>query len=365
MKVVLDANIIIADFNMQSPNFKILLENAKKGRLDVEIPEVVLDEAFNKFKQRIEKSQDIVNSEIQKFNKMCKATIDVPFSDDLISTVIEDYKNRVAKIIADNKITLIAYPKTDHRYLAKKAMLSKKPFNTNEKGYRDCLIWENIKSLISEEDVDIASSPELVFITDNHTDFVSNTDQLHLDLVKELEEEGLKNDSIVIYPSLGEFNEKVAKLFLTQASIFEGRLKNNEFWDFELKSLIDEFLFKEFVGSELSNYYEYAPGANSEPTVSSIDDDYKIDNISVRKLSSDEYIVDVNFDLETELDYFVDKSDYYSSDEVEYSVIDYDWNEYVVHASNSSTISMSVTLIINTNLECQDIQINKIDDEYE
>jgi predicted nucleic acid-binding protein len=57
MKVVLDSNIIIADFWMQSPNFQVLLESSKKGNIDLMIPELVMDEVLNKFNQRIEKSK--------------------------------------------------------------------------------------------------------------------------------------------------------------------------------------------------------------------------------------------------------------------------------------------------------------------
>lgn len=365
MKVVLDSNIIVADFWMQSPNFKILFENSKKGEIELFIPQVVIDEILNKFDQRIQKLKSDINGEIAKFEKLSDSPIGFSITEDSIKKSNIKYKKHLDKIIKINGITIIEYPKTSHEFLARKAMLSFKPFNTNEKGYRDCLIWENIKSLVSQEDVEIPATPEVVFITNNFKDFTAEGDKLHDNLISELENENLISDSVIIYPSLKEFNDKVTKLFFSQASIFEGKLKNNEFWDFELKSIIDDYLFKHFIGSDINNYHSIAPYANDNPIVSTISEDFKIDSISVRKLNSKEYIVDVHFKVETDIDYYIDKSDYWSADDIDASLVDSDWNNHVVMVSRLVDLPVEMTLLINSNLECTSIEISKIDDNYE
>lgn len=364
MKVVLDSNIIIADFYMKKPDFKILFENSRNDQISLYIPQLVIDEVINKFSQRITESQQVIDSELRKYNKLSNIKTESPITNELITESVKEYNTYVNEIFRDNDISIIPYPSTDHRYLAKKAMLSKKPFNANEKGYRDSLIWENIKSIISKEDIEIPSSPELIYLTNNHKDFVKDG-RLHEDLVGELEEELLHSNSIDIYPSLGDFNDKVTKLSLSQANQFRDKLINQEFEGFDLKSIIDTFLFKEFDGSELTNYHDYAPYANDNPTIDGFNDDYEIKDVMVKKLSSDEYVIDVKFDLESELDYFVDKSDYWSSDDTEFSVIDLDWNDHVVHVSCTAVLPISMTLIIDSKLECQSIQISKIDEVYE
>nr|WP_121271687.1 PIN domain-containing protein [Pedobacter schmidteae] len=364
MKVVLDANIIIADFNMSSPGFLIILASAKKGDIELHVPDVVLDEVFNKFRQRLEKSQSDISSEIGKFNKLARTELECEITSELVVSSCTEYESYIRKIIEDNNVHITPYPETSHKYLAKKAMLTKKPFNSNEKGYRDCLIWENIKYMISDEDVDIASSPEVVFITGNHKDFLADEGNLHSDLISELEDEWLKTDSVRVYQNLHDFNKEITMLFLEQANMFEGKLKNAEFWDFQLKSAIDKYLYKELVGEELGNWREYTPAANARPTIDNIDDSYTIKNISVKKLSSDEFIVDVEFDLEMEVDFYVDKSDHYSSENEDYYVVDYDWNDHVVHVSQNIEVPMSMSLIINSNLECKSIEINNFDDDY-
>lgn len=364
MKVVLDANIIIADFWMRSPGFKVLFENAKQRNIELAIPQVVLDEVLNKFEQRLEKSKSDINSENTRFEKLADIKTGIAMPDKLVAKAKVKYHRYIKKVISNNEITILPYPTTSHSYLAKKAMLGKKPFNSNEKGYRDNLIWENIKSLITPNDQEIVATPELIFISNNHTDFAANNHQLHADLERELIDENLRSDSVEIHSALAEFNEKVAKMFLAQANQITKRLQINDFDYFDLKATIDKFLFKDFLYSSLYNYYSFASYANDNPTVSSFDDDYTINSISARKLNSREFLVDVTIQLETEIDYFIDKSDYLMNDELKFHVIDAEWNDHVVAVSDTVTLGLEISLIINSKIECTSIEIVKINGAY-
>lgn len=364
MKVVLDANIIIADFWMRSPGFKVLFENAKQGNIELVIPQVVLDEVLNKFGQRLEKSQHDINSENTRFEKLADMNTGIFLPDMLVTKAKNKYHRHFKKATSDNEIYILPYPTTPHAYLANKAMKGKKPFNSNEKGYRDNLIWENIKSLITASDQEIAATPELIFISNNHTDFAGDNHRVHAELQQELEDEDHRNDSIEIYSALAEFNDKIAKMFLAQASQFEVKLRQGGFDEFDLKSVVDKFLFKEFIYSDLHNYYSFAGYANDSPTVSSFDDDYTFDLISARKLNSREFLVDVKMQLETEIDYFIDRSEYLMNDELKLHVIDASWNDHVVAVSDTVTLELEISLIISSKLECTSIEIAKINGEY-
>lgn len=364
MKVVLDANIIIADFWMRSPGFKVLFENAKQGNIELAVPQVVLDEVLNKFEQRLEKSRNDINSENTRFEKLADMNTGISMSDKLVAKAKAKYHRHFKKVISDNEITILPYPTTSHAYLAKKAMQGKKPFNSNEKGYRDNPIWENVKSLITASGQEVAATPELIFISNNHNDFAGDNHQLHAELERELDEEDLRSDSIEIYSSLAAFNDKIAKMFLAQANQFTERLQKNDFDDFDLKTVIDKFLFKDFLYSSLYNYYLFAGYANDSPMVSSFDDDYIFDSIVARKLNSREFLVDVKMQLETEIDYFIDKSEYLMNDGLKLHVIDAAWNDHVVAVSDTVTLELEISLIINSKFECTSIEIAKINGEY-
>lgn len=209
MKVVLDSNIIIADFNLSSPEFKILLTSARTRRIELYIPHIVLDEVFNKFKQHLEKVQSEICLGFEKLNRLTKTNLESGISNDFISACKCGYESYIKEVTSIHNIQIIPYPNISHQYLAKKAMHIKKPFNINEKGYRDSLIWENIKSLISKENINIETSLEVAFITGNHKDFLTDEGDFHDDLVSELVSEGIKSESIFALRSVRDFNNTI------------------------------------------------------------------------------------------------------------------------------------------------------------
>ncbi len=365
MKIVLDSNIIIADFWLQSTNFKILFESVKKGNLEVYIPEIVLDEVVNKYDSRINKSKNDIESELKTFHKLTKEKQKFTISDELLQSCLSKYQEHLQKIVKENNIIVLPYPKTEHKLLANKAMLKLKPFNSNEKGYRDCLIWENIKSLLTEEEA-VVALPELVFVTNNYKDFATPEFELHSDLIKELENEDFDPDSVRIYQNLSEFNEKQVKLFFTQANTFEKKLKDGNIYDFKLLNVTNEYLQEDFIGSQLSHYESDYEDDFSEPTVRGFEDEYNIEITSVKKMTANEYIVDVEFEIDTEIDFFMEKSEYWSlgEDKKGISVEDADWNRHMMWVCSNTDISISMTIILDTNLEVISCQINKVNKNY-
>lgn len=359
MKVLLDSNIIIADFRMASPSFAILLSSSSKGEIDLYIPELVIDEVLNKFRQRLEKSAADVNSEIEKFNKLGKTIVKSPLTAEKVNETCESYELKLKEIISDNNVIILSYPETSHKFLAQKAMQTKKPFTVNEKGYRDCLIWENVKSLVSREETEIILSPEVAFISANHKDFLYDGGKLHQDLAVELNNEGLRVDSIGIYEKLHGFNEIFTKIYLEHASQVEERLKNKDFWDAKVKSKIDEFLEEVLIGEELGSWSKDMSDVTDMPTVEEINDiSYNLEDLVVKKLSGTEYIIDVNTDMQLGVEVFIDKHDYYSSNHKDYRILDFDWNDHVLRAWQTVQVTLTLSIMVNNNLDCMAMEIN-------
>lgn len=364
MKVLLDTNIIVSDFNFKKPAAIILLEHAKIGKLDVYIPEVVVDEVVNKFRQRIEHAEKVILSELGKISSLNDEPLEELLIKESVTVSVAKYQHRLRAMFDEHKIVILPYPNTSHRFLAKKAMLKKKPFNTNEKGYRDNLIWENIKSLISNLDEGIVANPEFIFVTDNHTDFMSG-DGLHNDLIVELEDQGLQTERVAVYRSLHDFSDRVMKMYLTQENILKDRLCDIKFGDSALRRSLIKYLYEEYLGQDLGDFEFAAPGdynENGDREITGFNEDFEVLDLEVKKLSVNEFVVDLRISIETELELFVDKSDHYSSSEGGYSVIDYDWNNHVMLVSESQTVPFAITLIVNSKLECQSIEMNIIED---
>lgn len=363
MKIVLDSNIIIADFWLESTNFKILFENVKNGNIEIYIPEIVIDEVKNKFRQRLNQSRKLVETELIKFNKIAKKNISSILKDEVVSDSIIEYIEHLEKLIAKNDIKILSYPKTSHNFIAKKAILKLKPFNINEKGYRDCLIWENIKDLLTKEEIVL---PELIFVTNNYKDFSEKDSyKLHQNLVSELLDRGFASNSVVVYPSLGEYNDKQGKIFLEQATTFEENLEEGKFRNFDLVKITSEFLFEKF--RTFFHIHLYIDGFDefNEPTVRSIDDDYEIKICLVKKISDENYLIDVEFEVETEIEYYIGR--YEDGPPIaasSISVYDSDWNRHVMQMGAIMNLTMSMTIVVDSTLSLISCEINKINETY-
>ncbi|WP_244310456.1 PIN domain-containing protein [Leptospira noumeaensis] len=91
-----------------------------------------------------------------------------------------------------------------------KALLKKRPFRENEKGFRDALIWENILQMVKMYSDD--ENP-IVFISANINDFCSKEKnhngayRIHEDLKKDLAKLNLPENSVIVYTSLKQFFE--------------------------------------------------------------------------------------------------------------------------------------------------------------
>lgn len=360
MKVVLDSNIIIADFWLKSTNFKIFFESAKKGFIKIYIPEIVLDEVFNKFHNRLIESKRIINSELNTFKKLSKKDLNKPINETTIKQSVDAYKKHLAQIVKDYSIEVLKYPRTKHKYVAHKAMHKLKPFNANEKGYRDCLIWENVKTLLTDYESTV-SIPELVFISNNYKDFATSEYELHHNLIEELEDEDFDPRSVIVYPQLSEFNDKQTKLFFEQSESFERKLKENRFFNFDLKSEITNYLYSNYIGSDL---YQLDMDSR-EPSVKSFYEDFDMDIISVKKMSATKYLIDIVIDVNTEIDFLIDKKEYLSIDNMSSILIQYpNWDERSSLASTEEKINLKISMIINDDLKIDSCQIDQINKNY-
>lgn len=364
MKVVLDSNIIIADWHLGSPSFRILLEGSKQGKLDVYVPNVVIDEVCNKFEERLMQAQQKVDKEFEVVKKLTEESFDNEVTDDFIAQSTSEYRTQLTEKLKENKVSFLPYPRTSHKTLSQKAMKKIKPFNVNEKGYRDSLIWENIKSILTDYEQAI-SYPEVIFITNNYTDFAGNGDQVHSDLINELLEEDFDASSVELRRGLKEFNDTTTKLFFSQAESFKNRIKEGKIWDFDIKTPITNFLFDNYIGEELYHYHTGDGYEFDSSTVSAInDEDFELEIISVKKLNATEFILEVTTEIDTEIDLFIEKYTNWMDREPKIAIIDPDWNRHVMLASTSLTVPLSITLIIDADLDISSIEIDKIYDEY-
>jgi predicted nucleic acid-binding protein len=366
MKVVIDSNVIIADFWLESANFQILFESVSQGNITLYIPQVVIDEVTNKYRQRLEKSSAIVNAELRTVGKLSRAVVKSPVNKGSIEEFVTSYSIKLMEILNQHGVQFLDYPNISHQYIAQKAMQRKKPFNANEKGYRDNLIWENIKSLLPDFDTTVAF-PDIVFISNNHKDFAGDKSEVHPELASELEEEGFNSYSLILYPTISEFNEKQAMLFFKQSERLKKELADIQSLGEVLHQNILSYLFDNYIGMGLYDFEsDEIPEDTGDPTASQIlDEDFELNILSVSKINATDYVVEVSFEVETEVDFFLDKHDYWSyDDEDSLSVIDHEWNRHVMLVSKNILVPITMLVVVDTLMNFKSFQFKKVNSQY-
>ena len=217
----------------------------------------------------------------------------------------------------------------------------KKPFNRSGKGFRDALTWETIRQLC----VNLGDPANLVvFVTDNHTDFcVKANGPLHPDLRQELH-----------FDQLFEVVSSV-KALLEHAE-FEPMVKRSRVLEetFTPKRLIDlvDTALSDLIGQGVDEALGvYAgDGLYDVPIHVGLDeasfDEIMIDENSIKSdiyRVGDELTIRVVVNTECSFDGFVDKSDYYISDDDSGLSVFEDWNDHVFRAGARQEVCFTLS----------------------
>ncbi|MBB4038234.1 putative nucleic acid-binding protein [Dysgonomonas hofstadii] len=349
MKVVLDTNIIFGDFHLKGAKIKNLCESTKSIGGTVYIPELVIDESINKYKEQLQLGNSKIDKGISDLKRLIGKTVfDNPITDEYIIKEVEEYQKEFRKQIKKLGINIIPYPTIKHKELVKRDLARKKPFQESGKGYRDALIWENVKSLC-EKSPELFDIPKIVFINKNYKDFCEKDFSLHPDLKEDLVNNGLQEGSVRIVEEIDIFvndyikpQQKILKSILTKLN------KNKRYNDIDLNSEIEDRVIKYLSHREFD--YEESPFRQEfeNPSVVSVDEpSYTVTD--VRQISEDEILIEIDVDVDCEFDFFIFKSDAMCMDEDELPYIwNNDWNKHYMAASKTIPVKLKMSLIVDT-----------------
>ncbi|ERJ64508.1 PIN domain-containing protein [Porphyromonas gingivalis] len=360
MKVILDTNIIFSDFHLKGARIKNLCESVKSTGDTVHIPEVVVDESINKYREKTRGCKLKIDRGISDFKRLTgKDVEDNPISDEFILKESEKYARSFKKQLQELGIKIIPYPSISHQELVKRDLARKKPFQETGKGYRDALIWESVKS-ICEKSLSLFENPKIIFVNKNHKDFCEEG-LLHPDLKEDLVNNGINEDYVRVIEDIDIFIKEYIKpkqkiLKNIQEELNANKQYNGIYLNTEINNRITEFLLhREFDYEESPFRQEF-----ENPSVVGINEP-SFTVMEVRQISEEEFFVEVKIDVDCEFNFFIFKSDAMCMDEDELPYIwDSDWNKHYMAASKTIPIKLKVTLIVNSSFEAvlsDDIEI--------
>lgn len=345
MQVILDANIIKDNWYLKSPNFLVLEKLVQFGKCRLVIPEIVILEVRNLFRKELTSLTTSINKVNQIIPEVSKG-ISFPNIEELCGEYNKAFYERLKEFNAE----VLGHDDIPHAAIVARSLASRKPFTQSDKGYRDTLIWEVILRK--------AANPKITtfFISGNWRDFgqAEGSNQLHNDLLEDLESKELPSDSVQIYPSLKQWVDEQGKPCLEQFAVevieplTEGKYKSFSLqeWFTENRDQLIETL-NEQIESILQMWHEL-----ENPYVSYLENPEKISVNDVYGIDENLIYLDVEILTDTTVDVFVYKWDYdWVGDKYPIETMDHDWNESYVWAQLVFTIPLKFAIIFNIRKE--------------
>ncbi len=254
MKIVVDTNVICQDYRFEGTGFRFFFDKLKHVYGQLVFPEVVIDEVVNRYQEELGISIDDVNRAERKLSRLVE---DRRFKVRLIQNQIEltkEYREFLFEKIKNLGGTILSYPNVEHKTIVERDLKRIKPFKLDGSGYRDFLIWENIKSILLSDNGDI------VFISNNKRDFgegPSIDNAYHAEMPDP--------QKLTICRSVKDFNEKYILPKIKMLGDLKDALIKNEIVQFDLPGWLNDNILDLF-----KDYHDIAKAVTNNPNIISV-----------------------------------------------------------------------------------------------
>lgn len=255
MIVIIDSNILIADFYLKKTNSQLLRRFGQ-----VVLPEIVYDEVQNKHRERIEEAYLTLTKKLDEYNLYASSPVQIIDCSDIDNEMMQYESFLTSFMIEMGSYPPESYPNVSHKDIVRRALYRRKPFKADGKdGYRDYLLWLTILEVMKTH-----KSEEVHFISENTSDFADPQDRykLHEHLVDDIKLLGEDENRLIFWPSLKDFVDKVVKPHLQKVEKKEeliSRLTNDKDG---FMHQIELFLKRELHNFNVQDFEVFVPGSN-------------------------------------------------------------------------------------------------------
>lgn len=321
MKIVLDTNIIFDNWFLDGPNFKVVEQLIKLGVCELVIPQIVIFEVKNKYREELKKNTAVIGH----LNTLLP--IDKRIAHLNIDELCNNYEAYLTKKLRELKAEIPSYSDIPQDDIVARLFQRRKPFNkvkTSDRGYRDALLWEVIlRNVVKKGDTTF-------LITNNVNDFAEDDkpDQLHEDLREDLKNIGLDNTAVCLCSNLTEWVSVEGTKYLETAALAED-LKDGQCEGFSLQTWFisqrQEFIdaLNEKVGDILSSWPEL-----EDPSVTYIEDPQSVSVREALMIDKDTIFLRAEVFAEVSIDVLMEQWKYDTeTNRFPFMLIDFDWSE--------------------------------------
>ena len=352
MLAILDSSIICRDFRMEGAAFRMFFEGAKRGALMISIPQIVLDEVANKYREEVYARLQSIDKNLAYLKRIVKS--DSAFTQfDMMDAeqVSIEYGAFLEKKLADNGATILDYPNSSHEDLVHRALSRKKPFSASGSGYRDALIWDGVLDAARNSDKTV------VLLTSNSKDFSDKEGRLHDDLRSDLRSLGIPERTVVLCGSLDEFVNTHIKPNLEDSSETSS-LVRRDLEALDVKTWLEEHL------DDIMRDIEWDPldvgldGNYEHVTVDELQDVLSIEIDSVAQLNLQNVYVSIDVKLKVLLAFNIRNPDYTSLYKDEDLTLDIprEWHLFIDYPFGSKIASVVANVLLLWDLDAKQIK---------
>lgn len=332
MHLVLDTNIIYSEGFANSVLFRFLTSSAALLDHKIHVPALVIDEVFSKFEEELARKQEQTNRDLRRLERILgrpleSSTVDFDPHEEacLLRNKLEDYES------------VLAYPDTPHKKLARRAIDRKRPFDQKGSGYRDSLIWESVVELASQLD-------EQVVLLASDNIFSDGEGHLAKELKAELVERGLDDTKVILVQCVLDFVDKYVRPMLGEA--LEGEPTETLIQlGIDPNETIALAIQQEYVGKEWDNEELGLPWEYETLSLTMVEDVSDLERIDARELHPGEYWLRISATLDCEFDCFVYKADVYGLDDL--TIYEFDWNDHYVWGGVSRQLRFELDITVD------------------
>jgi len=333
--VYLDTSVAIAESFLMSPYCDAFFKACGILQYTVVIPEIVIDEIKGNYPKKLHEKY----APFQKAKKELDKLLNVSTSIVPMSDAAHSYNNWLDELIQKYGIVVAPYPDVSPKELVEQSYSTNKPFKDSGDGHKDYIVWKSIVLFINGE----KSGPPNIFLTNNTKDFCEvredGTHCLHSDLSQQIETPAQKPN---VYTS-------IKSAFEAEISPHLEGMKPEDIPDLgpdDIHTIVEEFLLDDLPGRSAYGL-EGVPFSN-EISVSMVGP-FSIESVTLKRVDN-EVVISVAGAVEIEVDGFIDKSDYYSSESEEQNmyVVDGNWNDHVMMVSTTVETPFEMTIFYAT-----------------
>lgn len=274
MQVILDTNILVNNYRLDTPRFQGLFAYLKKTKSKLYIPEIVMNELFKKYKEALEEYSERTD----KDNRVLFGEITLIDKENLNRKFISNF----LRLVSNKKVHILKSKNYSTKKLFNRALNATQPFNCKGQGFRDTLIWLDIVNTVKK------SKDYYCFISANSKDF--GTVSLYKNLVDDL---GKNADRLLYFNSIDDF----LSIYGERISFIDKLLFEEYFEDKkdDLARMIDiSYISKSSI--EVEHNYEITDVEN-EFNIDSIE----VDDFYIYSSTKDTYYVQVELRVRLEL----------------------------------------------------------------